>query len=821
MHMQLLHNDKVIIFDRTDFGPSNLSLPDGVCRFDSNDTVLQTDCTAHSILYDVKTNDFRPLVIQTDTWCSSGAVLPNGTLVQTGGYNDGDQNIRSFTPCNDGENCDWMEFPHSLIQRRWCTKSLIYRGHAGELHTCNINMWELKVFDPNPSWTMEDMPLARVMGDMILLPNGDVLIINGAESGTAGWELGRDPVTKPIIYRPSADVSDWSFAIMSPSTRPRMYHSSAILLSDGRILVSGSNPHVNYDFIDVEYPTDLSMESFSPPYLSPEYDQIRPRILSVDEKIGYGGKLFSPSFQLQVYLTANVLSVTIVAPSFATHSFSMNQRMVSLKIVGITSLSPSTYGLTVAGPSTAEIAPPGYYLLFVVHAHVPSQGIPTAGAAGDKQIDPVDSDTYPMVVEQQTGMEIGQNGEQGLFGMSGNVEDPVPSPDPARGVHSEVHDGRRSYADMVTGSNPDKHQARSIFESEDVPLQGGDVMVDRSGDYPIIKFSDRIHDTIDKNMSNFQLVVLDNNYYLVKLDNENDYNKRVCSLEFNQSNSFYGGGFSLKIFRLVCLEGKVLGSGVTRRFIFLQNRKEELEEKIKLEDHGNYGNSDSDDEELTIVRQESVKFKIEREERQCRRARTGQDSVYGGGSTTETQDFRRSFSIVDSRRIMREYQWSNFDSPRARLANMDLVLEKSKSLKQPKLAESFLKNARKKTGKAISKLIFLEALPARTADSPFLQHVLQVSAKVGNQLGVLQLMRNVSGSGVGYGQGRISTLGPPFRIALGLAYKGKKNDIKSPLFFSLHVHDADGTREARLALKEHATDLGTTQSVVVVDVAHS
>ncbi|XWS58296.1 hypothetical protein CRYUN_Cryun08bG0021700 [Craigia yunnanensis] len=118
MHMQLLHDNKVIIFDRTDFGPSNLSLPDGLCRVNSSDLVLQTDCTAHSILYDINTNVFRPLMVQTDPWCSSGAVLPNGTLVQTGGYNDGDHNVRIFTPCTN-EYCNWIEFPKSLLQRRW------------------------------------------------------------------------------------------------------------------------------------------------------------------------------------------------------------------------------------------------------------------------------------------------------------------------------------------------------------------------------------------------------------------------------------------------------------------------------------------------------------------------------------------------------------------------------------------------------------------------------------------------------------------------------------------------------------------------------
>ncbi|PPD75517.1 hypothetical protein GOBAR_DD27560 [Gossypium barbadense] len=447
MHMQLLHNNKVIIFDRTDFGPSNLSLPNGICRVDSSDTMLQTDCTAHSILYDIVTNGFRPLMIQTDTWRSSGAVLPNGTLVQTGGYNDGDRNIRSFMPCSDDEYCNWIEFPQSLIQRRWYASNqvlpdgriIIVGGRRQFNYEFYPSSWNGVIFldflmetndqglennlypflyllpdgnlfifantrsillDYNQNMVLKEFP--KIPGDdprnypssgsSVLLPldendaiiEPEIMVCGGAPRDSfiqamqgnfiRAISTCRGPVTRPIIYRPSDDVSNWRFSVMSPSPRPRMHHSSAILLTDGRILVSGSNPHVYYNFTNVEYPTDLSMESFSPPYLSPEYGPIRPRILSADEKMGYGGKLFWLSFQVQAYLTANVLSVTIVAPSFATHSFSMNQRMVLLKIAGVTDIAPSTYNLVVAGPSRAEIAPPGYYMLFVVHAHVPSYG---------------------------------------------------------------------------------------------------------------------------------------------------------------------------------------------------------------------------------------------------------------------------------------------------------------------------------------------------------------------------------------------------------------------------------------------------------------
>ncbi|KAI3688856.1 hypothetical protein L2E82_46743 [Cichorium intybus] len=117
MHMQLLPSDRVIIFDRTDFGASDVSLPDGKCREDQYDYVLKKDCTAHSIEYDVAFNSIRPFMVLTDIWCSSGALMPDGSLIQTGGFNDGDHVIRVFN--NSCTACDWEEIPFGLVQRRW------------------------------------------------------------------------------------------------------------------------------------------------------------------------------------------------------------------------------------------------------------------------------------------------------------------------------------------------------------------------------------------------------------------------------------------------------------------------------------------------------------------------------------------------------------------------------------------------------------------------------------------------------------------------------------------------------------------------------
>ncbi|XP_058086643.1 aldehyde oxidase GLOX-like [Magnolia sinica] len=506
MHMQLIYTNEVVMFDRTDFGPSNLSFPDGRCRLDPNDTALKIDCTAHSLIYDVPSNTVRPLTIQTDTWCSSGSVLPNGTLVQTGGYNDGDRVVRTLAPCVGGplfQDCDWIEKPNYLSVRRWyATNQILHDGRViivggrrqfsyeffprsasepanywlgflketwdvdennlypflhllpdgslfifandrairfdyvndrvvreyppipgrdprnypssgssvllplhldggdgvdgliAEVMVCGgaprgafgraknrtfllalSSCGRLMVTDLEVQWKMEEMPMARVMGDMLLVPTGDVVIINGAANGTSGWELARNPITRPVLYHPS-DPMGHRFQILSPSPIARVYHSSSVMLPDGRILVGGSNPHVHYNFTGVDYPTELSIEAFSPPYLAMQYARFRPQItFTVPHQFISYGQPIAINFLLTSYMPQSGLSVTMLAPSFTTHSIAMNQRLLMLKVTRVAQASALMYQVNAIGPPTATIAPPGYYMLFVVHAGVPSPGI--------------------------------------------------------------------------------------------------------------------------------------------------------------------------------------------------------------------------------------------------------------------------------------------------------------------------------------------------------------------------------------------------------------------------------------------------------------
>ncbi|XP_058225435.1 aldehyde oxidase GLOX-like [Rhododendron vialii] len=498
MHMQLMINDRVVMFDRTDFGKSKIDLPNGKCREDPEELAVKKDCTAHSVEYDVVKNTVRPLMVLTDVWCSSGSLSPDGRLIQTGGFNDGDDVVRVFRPCS---GCDWEEVGSALARRRWYAtnhllpdgRQIIIGGRAqfnyefypktgsgtkaynlpflvetndkgiennlypfvflnvdghlfifannrailfdyskgtvvktypempdgnprsypstgsavllplkklqgaiveaevlvcggapkgsytsaqsgrfvGALRTCG----RIKITDPSPEWVMETMPRARVMGDMLLLPNGDVLIINGASAGSAGWEYGRNPVFNPVLYRPDNQVGS-RFEVENPSSIPRMYHSTAILLRDGRVLVGGSNPHQLYEFTGVLFPTELSLEAFSPSYLDPGFANLRPTIISPisQAKLGYGQRV-AVRFTVTGTLNGNSVTVTMVAPSFNTHSFSMNQRLLVLGGGSVKALGKSTYEVGVVTPGSGNLAPSGYYLLFVVHQEIPSEGI--------------------------------------------------------------------------------------------------------------------------------------------------------------------------------------------------------------------------------------------------------------------------------------------------------------------------------------------------------------------------------------------------------------------------------------------------------------
>jgi hypothetical protein len=223
----------------------------------------------------------------------------------------------------------------------------------------------LVITDPNPEWVMSVMPSARVMGDMLLLPTGEVLIINGAQQGTAGWGVAREPNLAPVLYNPTFNV----FQVMSPTTIPRLYHSTANVMPDGSVLVGGSNPNFGYTFTGALFPTELRIERYNPYYLNEAYNGRRPAIVTIGNITpGYGADF---TVTLAIPEAPNAVAFHLYAPPFTTHTFSQNQRMLVLASTAPVAAG-NHYLSTVTTPPSAIIAPSGYYLLNAINQGTPS-----------------------------------------------------------------------------------------------------------------------------------------------------------------------------------------------------------------------------------------------------------------------------------------------------------------------------------------------------------------------------------------------------------------------------------------------------------------
>ncbi|KAJ6407423.1 hypothetical protein OIU84_010840 [Salix udensis] len=142
-----------------------------------------------------------------------------------------------------------------------------------------------------------------------ILPTDDVLVINGAQAGTQGFEMASNPCLYPLLYRPDKPIG-LRFMTLNPGTVPRLYRSTTNLLLDGRVMGAGSNPHHIYNF-KAEFPTRLLIEAFSPEYLSPDQTNIRPVIEEIPDTI-----CFRQAFNVLVSVTRPV--VGLVEVNFAS-----------------------------------------------------------------------------------------------------------------------------------------------------------------------------------------------------------------------------------------------------------------------------------------------------------------------------------------------------------------------------------------------------------------------------------------------------------------------------------------------------------------------
>lgn len=263
--------------------------------------------------------------------------------------------------------------------------------------------------DVDVKWYPEDnLDEGRTMGQFINLPDGRLFFVNGAGAGTAGygtqdWAIGQSYADNPRLTSYYFDASQksgqrWSKA--GTSTIARMYHSTAVLLPDGSVVVAGSNP--NADWVSeanpiparptpYKYFSDTSIEVFYPDY----YDKARPAPTGMPSVIKYGGDGFDVELSKADLgeTQANIARTTavIIRTGFSTHAMNMGQRHVELQTSFTTNdLGGATLHVAQLPPNPAILVP-GPAMFFIVVNGVPSNAswiMVGDGKIGDQTLGP-------------------------------------------------------------------------------------------------------------------------------------------------------------------------------------------------------------------------------------------------------------------------------------------------------------------------------------------------------------------------------------------------------------------------------------------------
>jgi chitodextrinase len=337
-------------------------------------------------------------------WYATGTTLADGRILSTSGYDKSSADLMTIPEVYDVKNDAWTDlssasqsipvypFMYQLPDGRvlqagasetatttkvlniatqtWSTVDsriidgasivnyapgkFMKAGSASDSGNPNIasasTAFTLDMNQPNPTWQPTgSMAYRRSFVNLTSLSDGTVLA-TGGESTQDGMTLAN--AVKPAeIWNPATGT--WT--TVSAMQTPRLYHSVAVLLPDGRVMVSGSGG-------DSGVPDELSAEIYSPPYL---FKGPRPTITAAPGTVQYN----SPAF-VQTPDAANITSVSLIRTGSVTHSFDQNARAIPL------SFTPAPGGLNVSMPANGNTAPPGYYLLSIVTA----QGVPSTSA---------------------------------------------------------------------------------------------------------------------------------------------------------------------------------------------------------------------------------------------------------------------------------------------------------------------------------------------------------------------------------------------------------------------------------------------------------
>lgn len=348
---------------------------------------------SHAQVYDPSANTFSPVPdMNQGRWYPTTTVLPNGDVLVTSGDINSNTNTNPLPQVLQMSSGTWRNLtsaqlvlplyplmfvaPNGKVFYAGASRQSRYLDTSGtgawsNVAVTNFNGWRdygpgvmydrgkvmvaggsdpptatAETIDLNsgsPAWSFTgSMHFPRRQNNAVILPDGKVFIVGGS-SGS-----GFDDSTHPVFPTEMWDPATGQFTVMASIAVYRGYHSTALLLPDGRVLSAGGN---------VGGP---NAQIFSPPYL---FAGPQPTIASAPNSAAYGQSVFVGTPD-----AADIKQVTLLRTGSVTHTFDQSARFMRL------SFTTGNGGLNVTMPANGNLAPPGNYMLFIISsAGVPSQ----------------------------------------------------------------------------------------------------------------------------------------------------------------------------------------------------------------------------------------------------------------------------------------------------------------------------------------------------------------------------------------------------------------------------------------------------------------
>ncbi|HEY1285351.1 MAG TPA: galactose oxidase-like domain-containing protein [Solirubrobacterales bacterium] len=330
------------------------TLSDGKVLATSGDDKNSSDVVPVPELYSPDTNSWQSLTAASHSMPVYPFIyqLPDGRIAHLGG-----SEVPTASEVLDLSTNQWTTIDSRVIDggsiANYAPGRFIKAGSAADdgfsgnslktAYTLNMNVAGAK-WEPT-----SDMAFRRSFLNLTNLPDGTVLATGGG-TDKSGF-VDANAVLQAEDWNPSSGA--WTtYAAM---TAPRLYHSVAVLLPDGRVYVAGGGG-------DPGVTDQQSAQIFSPPYM---FKGPRPTISSAPATVKYGSTAFVGTPD-----AASISRVSLIRTGSVTHAFDQNARATSL------SFSQAPGGLEVSLPSNRNDIPPGYYMLFIVNG----QGVPSVAS---------------------------------------------------------------------------------------------------------------------------------------------------------------------------------------------------------------------------------------------------------------------------------------------------------------------------------------------------------------------------------------------------------------------------------------------------------